>query len=136
MAEVLGIVSGAAGLTSLVLQVADGTSRLRKAYKLTKRVPVEVDRVARHLDFICEVAKRLNCADEQTNQADLIVTYCRSSVQAVAEALDALSQRASDLDSQKGLKTSARRLKWMPSCQDDLESLRKLASDAKTNLMM
>ncbi|KAK7947960.1 uncharacterized protein PG986_008846 [Apiospora aurea] len=136
MAEVLGVVSGAAGLTSLVLQVASGTSRLRKAYKLTKKVPVEVGMVARDLDFICEVAKRLNCTDSQTGQADLIVAHCISSIQALAEAIDALSQRASDLDAQKGLKTSAQRLKWMSSCQDDLESLRKLAHDAKVNLML
>lgn len=80
MAEILGIVSGAAGLTSLALQVASGTSRLRKAYKLTKRSPVEVDMLARDLDFICEIAKSLNCTDEQTYQADLIVEYCKKGI--------------------------------------------------------
>ncbi|KAK8039489.1 hypothetical protein PG993_007900 [Apiospora rasikravindrae] len=136
MAEVLGIVSGAAGLTSLALQVASGTSRLRKAYKLTKRVPVEVDIVARDLDFICEVAKRLHCTDGHTNQADLIFVHCKSSIQAVVDALDALSQKASVMETQKGLRTSVQRLQWIPSCQDDLESLRKLAHDAKVNLML
>ncbi|KAK8094824.1 hypothetical protein PG997_001509 [Apiospora hydei] len=136
MAEVIGIVSGAAGLTSLALQVASGTSRLRKAYKLTKRVPVEFDIVARDLDFICEVAKRLYCTDGQTNQADLIVVHCKSSIQAVVGALDALSQKATVTAAQKGLRTSVQRLQWVSSCQDDLESLKKLAHDAKVNLML
>ncbi|KAK8133655.1 lysophospholipase- variant 1 [Apiospora sp. TS-2023a] len=136
MAEILGIVSGAAGLNSLALQVASGTSRLRKAYKLTKRSPVEVDMVARDLDFICEIAKRLNCTNEQTHQADLIVAYCTSSIQAVVEALDALSEKASAMTSQKGLRNTVKRFEWMTCFQDDLESLRKLAHDAKVNLML
>ncbi|KAK8108044.1 uncharacterized protein PG998_010057 [Apiospora kogelbergensis] len=136
MAEALGIASGAAGLTSLVIQVASGTSRLRKAYKLTKMVPVEVDIISRDLDFICEVARRLNCTTGQTNQADLIVVYCRSSIQAVVEALNELSQKASRMAARNSLNTSVQRLKWMPSCQEDLESLRKLVQDAKQNLML
>lgn len=136
MAEILGIVSGAAGLTSLTLQLASGTSRLRKSYKLTKTVSVELERVARDLDFICEVAKRLHCTDDQTGQADLVVAHCKASIQALVEAIYALSQRASELDSQRGLKTSAQRLKWISSCQDDLESLRKLVVDAKANLIL
>ncbi|KAK8133096.1 hypothetical protein PG999_001269 [Apiospora kogelbergensis] len=144
MAEILGIVSGAAGLTSLVLQLADSTSRLRKAYKLTKKMPGEVEAVARDLDFICMVAERLHYTDSQADQprdqasdhADRIVAHYKASIQALVKAMEALSQKASSVASRKGLRTSAQRLKWMSSCEDDLESLRRLAHNAQWRLML
>lgn len=131
--EVVGL---SAGLISLALQVADGTKKLRDAYKVAGTLPTRIDGLTRELDYLRHVAGLLDRWKEQRCQDALIAAHCRSSMGDVAAELDRLAGKVNRLESSKGLKVSARKLSLARSCPGDLDRLEKLVQVAKANLIL
>lgn len=131
--EVVGL---SAGLISLALQVADGTKKLRDAYKALGKLPDRIDALTSELDYLRHVAGLLDRWNEQRCQDALIAAHCRSSMGDVAAALNRLAAKVNKVTSSKGLSVPAHKLSLARSCPHDLDRLEKLVQVAKVNLIL
>ncbi|KAK7990081.1 tRNA (cytosine(34)-C(5))-methyltransferase [Apiospora arundinis] len=132
MAEVFGVVSGAAGLLSLAIQLASGAEKVKEAYKLSKRLPDEIKSITEDIDFLQWFIDQLNRAHSLKSSDAPEVTYCTNRLQAVAEALDRLARKMPRDSNTSRIRSLGRMGQW----KDELESVRTKIRDAKHSLTM
>ncbi|KAF4436320.1 hypothetical protein FACUT_6484 [Fusarium acutatum] len=71
MAELLGIVTGGAGLASLALQLVDGGQKLRQRYKNTKGFGGNITWLSEDIELICKQLMQLEASADDIMQEQL-----------------------------------------------------------------
>ncbi|PVI05472.1 ankyrin [Periconia macrospinosa] len=133
MAEAVGV---AVGLISLTVQAVDGTRRLRDAYRCSRLVPQNLDRIMKEVEFLHHISGSIYNSDATKLQDNRVELHCTSSIQKVTAELDRLSNKLVRVNSSKGLRVQAQRLSHIGSCQSELNHLEKLVYTAKLNLII
>lgn len=128
--EVVGL---SAGLVSLALQLADGTRKLRDAYKLTGSLPSKLDRLTDNLNHLQHVAELLGRSNIPSRFQNGIIA---SSLEDVTKELDRLSKRVAKLESSKKIAVAARRVWHAPSFQDELKHLEGLIHSTESKMLL
>ncbi|KAK8875182.1 26S proteasome non-ATPase regulatory subunit 10 [Apiospora arundinis] len=132
MAELVGVVSGAAGLLSLAIQLASGAEKVKEAYRFSKRLPDEIKSLTEDLDFLRLFIEQPSRAHWLESSDAPEATYCRNRLQAVAEALDRLARSTPRDSNTSRIKSLGRMRQW----KDELESVRTKIYHAKLSLVM
>ena len=128
--EVVGL---ATALVPLAWQIADGTRKLRDAYKLTGTLPPKLDGLAENLRLLQHIAELLGRSNSPSTIQNGVIA---SSLKEVARELDNLSEKVAKVESSKKLAVVARRVRLAPSCQDELKYLEELVHSAESKILL
>ncbi|KAH7323085.1 hypothetical protein B0I35DRAFT_192968 [Stachybotrys elegans] len=135
MAELVGLVSGAAGLTSLAITMASGADKLRKAYNKSGVLPDEVKALAEDVDFLRSSLDGLTRVQTSTSSESPELIYCRNRLQAVASALNGIPNIVSQEPVAGKTKEQLTRLKRMRHYKA-LDDIKVLVVDAKQSITL
>ncbi|KAJ3465032.1 hypothetical protein MRS44_005690 [Fusarium solani] len=129
MAEVVGLITGVAGLTPLVAGIVGGIRRLRRIRKDSTEIPKGLDALIRDLEF-------LQWAMEITNPTldAFSANYCQKSITAVIKGIEELLDKFPLKFISSGKKPGLKEAWDLRHWEEDVKSLRKTASQAKQDL--
>lgn len=128
--EVVGL---CVGLVPLALQVAEGTRRLRDAYKRSGALPSKLESLAENLRLLQHVAKEIDRSEVPPDFRNAVIAPI---LKDVAKELDRLSRKVAKVESSRKLGVAARRVRFAPSCQDELNHLEELIHHAETKMVL
>lgn len=135
--ELLGAVSGAAGLASLVIQLSSGVVKLRALYNQSKKLPAHIQTITDDLEFIAQFLPVLEeIVADGMQESPIVVGRCMGSAEAVAGALECLLDK---LPQTLQASSSRARIKLVMSSKtmlEDIQELQRLILDAKMNINM
>lgn len=132
MAEAFGVVAGAAGLVSLLIQVNSGIDTLRDIRQQAHSAPTEVASITSELQFI---AKLMEGVVERGPPSDAsIMGHCQSSCTALVAKLDNMKNKFFDTP-KKGPKRLMQQFNFR-HWKEDVEALQRCIDTAKLSLVL
>ena len=133
MAEALGVVSGTAGLISLLIQVNQGFDIIQNARKQFSTAPEELDMLSKELGFLALSMDRMIQASKPGDQ--VFLAHCEASCQQVVKGLGELDLKFKQANSSKGAKRMLKILDFK-DWKTDLNVLRTRIEGALTKLSL
>ncbi|KAK9424960.1 hypothetical protein SUNI508_13281 [Seiridium unicorne] len=135
MAEILGVVSGAAGLTSLAISIGSGAIRLHDLYKESKTVSHQIGFLIKDLEFLVVLIKALDQLDkEKSDDFSVIMGHCRNDIENIASTLTAMTEKFHSI-SPASTKTVTKMLR-LSANRKELDQLKDFIKNAKLNIML
>lgn len=131
MAEVFGVVTGAAGLISLAVQINKGIETLRDARQRADGAPAELETLTRELEFLAIVMDQV--IRKAPPSDSFIIQHCERSCDQVVRRLHSLKKMLLESSKAEGPKKIIKILafrRW----KENVDSLISCIRDAKTNL--
>lgn len=135
MAEAFGVVTGIAGLASLLIQVNQGFAILQNARKQFAKAPKELEQLEEELRFLALSMDRMIQHEAERPTDELFITHCNASCQQVAKGLKELSEKFEDAKRAKGAKKILKVLDFR-DWKNDLNVLRTRTDGALTKLSL
>ncbi|KAM6532731.1 hypothetical protein FALCPG4_005783 [Fusarium falciforme] len=129
MAEVVGLITGVAGLTPLVAGVVGGIRRLRRIRKDSTEIPEGLDALIRELELL-QAAMTTTNTILSTFGAD----HCQESITAVVKGIEELLDKFPLKFISSGKKPKLKEAWDLRHWKEDVESLQKTVSKAKQDL--
>ncbi|RSL65972.1 hypothetical protein CEP51_012909 [Fusarium floridanum] len=131
MAEVVGLVTGVAGLTPLVTGVVGGIRRLRRIRRDSAEIPEGLDALIKELSFL-QVVIESSHAILHGPAAD----YCRESIIAVAKGIEELLDKFPLESVLSGKKPKLKEVWDLRHWKEDVNALRGTVEKAKQDLVL
>ncbi|WAO85987.1 Hypothetical protein NCS54_00324100 [Fusarium falciforme] len=129
MAEVVGLITGVAGLTPLVAGVVGGIRRLRRIRKDSTEIPEGLDALIRELELL-QAAMTTTNTILSTFGAD----HCHESITAVVKGIEELLDKFPLKFISSGKKPKLKEAWDLRHWKEDVESLQKTVNKAKQDL--
>lgn len=133
MAEAFGVVSGTAGLLSLLIQVNQGFEILQNARKQFSTAPEELELLNKELGFLALSMDRMIKAAKPSDE--VFLAHCEVSCQQVVKGLEELDLRFKEAQKAKGAKRMLKILDFK-DWKTDLNILRTRIEGALTKLSL
>ena len=128
MAELLGLVSGGAGIASLAVQIGQAVVRLKELYDCMRNAPKEVTALVDELLLLARLLERLRSDDDESDLWQECYEYCK-------RTRDTLSQLADQIATKLRTAKTRGRLKWVLN-SDSIAKQREKLDSAKTLLLL
>lgn len=133
MAEVLGIVAGAAGFVSLIIQVISGIDTLRDISNRANEAPAELDSLVAELECLKYLMEKIR--DEAVHNDDLMLQLCRESCKNVVTGLEKLHKKVPTESEGRGQQRVLKIFTYR-HWKEDVEALQQSIQGAKINLLL
>ena len=131
MAEVFGVISGAAGLVSLVVEIAKGIETLRDARRRAHGAPAELESLEQELEFLTIVMPQV--IRNAPSSDSVIIQHCERSCGEVVKNLEPLKKMLLESSRAEGPKRIIKILSFR-HWKEHVDVLHRSIQGAKINL--
>ena len=139
MAEVFGVVAGAAGLIPLCELMRKGIKTIKTANKNFEDAPTNLENLAAELEFLTDLAEILVTREVTISQVypqgTAILRHCEWSCKSVVGMLDILNTKYEEAISARRSRKTIKKFSFR-AWEDDVERLRNRMESAKQSLIM
>lgn len=139
MAEVFGVVAGAAGLVTALKELNKGLGVLREARRQLKDAPLALDSLTAELQFLTDLVQILIPREQAIKtkypNGESILRHCVGSCQEVLKMLQELQTRHSEALTTKRQK-SVSKLSIFRNWKEDVKALQDKIVGVKQNLTL
>lgn len=139
MAEVFGVVAGAAGLVPLCELMRNGIKTIKNAKTNFDDAPANLEDLATELSFLTDLAEILVTREVSISQAypqgAAILRHCEWSCKSVVSMLEILNTKYDEAISARRARKTLKKFGFR-AWEDDIGRLRDRMESAKQNLIM